>query len=256
MTRPLIGISCYSERADYWIMRDDDVVLVPRTYVEMVLAAGGVPVLLAPVDGAEEAVDALDGLLLTGGQDVDPARYGQVAGAHTDTPRTGRDAADVAALHRALRRGIPVLGVCRGLQLLNVALGGTLHQHLPDVVGAQVAGAHSAGPGVYAPVPVLTEPGTRAAEILGPGPVTVRCHHHQGVDRVAPGLRVSARAGDVVEALEWSDPSGPGGADAPWVVGVQSHPERDAEDLRLAGALVAAATRARSRAFRPVRLAG
>ncbi|WP_224388033.1 gamma-glutamyl-gamma-aminobutyrate hydrolase family protein [Pseudonocardia sp. ICBG1293] len=254
MRPPLIGISCYAERADYWIMRDDDVVLVPRSYVDMVLAAGGVPVLLAPVDGAAGAVDALDGLLVTGGPDVDPARYGHEPGAHTDPPRTERDAADLAALHRALGRGIPVLGVCRGHQLLNVALGGTLHQHLPDVVGREVAAAHAAGPGVYAPVPVRTEPGTRAAQILGPGPVTVRCHHHQGVDRVAPGLRVSARAGAVVEALEWADPDG--GPDEPWVLGVQSHPERDAADLRLARALVAAAGRARDRVVRPDRVAG
>lgn len=253
MTRPLIGISCYAERADYWIMRDDDVVLLPRTYVDMVLAAGGTPVLLAPVAGGDAAVDVLDGLVVAGGPDVDPARYGQPPGAHTDPPRTERDAADLAALHRALARGVPVLGICRGHQLLNVALGGTLHQHLPDVLGAGTAAAHAAGPGVYAPVDVTTEPGTRAARILGPGPVRVRCHHHQGVDRAGAGLRVSARAGDVVEALEWAEPAGP---DTPWVLGVQSHPERDTTDLRLARALVAAARRARTSGLRPVAVAG
>ncbi|MEJ8280136.1 gamma-glutamyl-gamma-aminobutyrate hydrolase family protein [Pseudonocardia spirodelae] len=242
MTRPLIGVSCYVERADYWIMRDDDVVLLPRTYVDMVVAAGGVPVLLAPVAGAADAVDALDGLVVAGGPDVDPARYGRSPGPHTDPPRTERDAADLAALRRALRRGLPVLGVCRGHQLLNVALGGTLHQHLPDVIGERAAAVHAAGPGIYAPVDVAVEPGSRVGDALGAGPVRVRCHHHQAVDRLGDGLRVTARHGGVVEAVE----TAPG---APWTVGVQWHPERVPGDLRLARALVAAAAAARGPAL-------
>lgn len=233
--RPLIGLTAYTERATYWVVEDEETVLLPRGYLDMVSAAGGVPVLLPPTADAPDAVEACAGLLVTGGPDLDPARYGAPAGPHDDLPRPERDDSDVAVVRRALERGIPVLGVCRGHQVLNVALGGTLHQHLPDAVGAGVAGPHSAGPGVYGAVQVTTEPGSRIAQILGTGPVTVRCHHHQAVDRPAPSLRVTARAGPVVEAVELDGPS--------WALGVQSHPERAPDDLRLARALVAAARR-------------
>ncbi|BBG02290.1 MULTISPECIES: gamma-glutamyl-gamma-aminobutyrate hydrolase family protein [Pseudonocardia] len=232
--RPLIGITGYTERASYWIVEDEETVLIPRGYLDMISAAGGTPVLLPPTSDAADAAAACDGVLVSGGPDIGAAHYGAVRGPHDDDPRPERDAADLAAVRRALDLGIPVLGVCRGHQLLNVALGGTLHQHLPDVVGDGVAAEHSAGPGSYAPVQVVAEPGSRAAAALGTEPVTVRCHHHQSVDRLGAGLRVTARAGAVVEAIETGD----GG---PWVLGVQSHPERSPDDLRLAGALVAAA---------------
>lgn len=233
MRRPLIGVTAYTERATYWIVEDEPTVLVPRGYLDMVSAAGGTPVLLPPTADAADAVEACDGLLVTGGPDVGADRYGAAPGRHDDDPRTERDAADLAAIRRALELGIPVLGVCRGHQMLTVAAGGTLHQHLPDVVGAGAAAAHAAGPGVYAPVDVVVEEGSRVAAALGTGPVRVRCHHHQAVDRLGAGLRVTAWHGDVVEAVE-------GTGDA-WVVGVQWHPERVAGDLRLAAALVGAA---------------
>jgi len=240
--RPLIGITAYTERASYWVVEDEETVLVPRGYLDMVSAAGGTPVLLPPTADAADAAAACDGVLLSGGPDIGAAHHGSVRGPHDDEPRAERDAADLAAVHRALELGIPVLGVCRGHQLLNVALGGTLHQHLPDAVGDAVAAAHSAGPGVYAPVQLVAEPGSRIAAALGTGPVTVRCHHHQSVDRPGSGLRVTARSGPVVEAIE----PAPGG---PWVLGVQSHPERSPDDLRLARALVDAA-RARAASTR------
>ena len=232
--RPLIGITAYTERASYWVVEDEETVLVPRGYLDMVSAAGGTPVLLPPTGAAGDAAAACDGVRLSGGPASGAPHPGSGRGPQADEPRTERDAADLAAVHRALELGIPVLGVCRGHQLLNVALGGTLHQHLPDAVGDAVAAAHSAGPGVYAPVQLVAEPGSRIAAALGTGPVTVRCHHHQSVDRPGSGLRVTARSGPVVEAIE----PAPGG---PWVLGVQSHPERSPDDLRLARALVEAA---------------
>ena len=246
--RPLIGLTAYTERATYWVVEDEETVLLPRGYLDMVSAAGGTPVLLPPTADAADAVSGCDGVLVTGGPDIGAACYGAAPGPHDDDPRTERDAADLAAVRRALEIGVPVLGVCRGHQLLNVALGGTLHQHLPDAVGEEVAAAHSAGQGVYAPVEIVAEPGSRIAGLLGTEPVTVRCHHHQTIDRVPLPLRVTARAGGVIEAVEFDG--------EPWVVGVQSHPERSPDDLRLAQGLVAAAQQYRTTGFPAVRIAG
>ncbi|MBP2368204.1 gamma-glutamyl-gamma-aminobutyrate hydrolase family protein [Pseudonocardia parietis] len=243
--RPLIGISSYAESASYWIMEDEDVVLLPRNYVDWVVAAGGVPVLLPPVEGSADAVDSLDGLIVAGGPDIGPSNYGAAPGPHTDPPRVERDASDLAVLRRALDREVPVLGICRGHQLLNVAAGGTVYQHLPDDLGAEVAAVHAAGPADFLPVDVEPEPGSQIEAALGTGPVRVRCHHHQAVARLGSGLRVAARCGDMIEAVETE---GPG-----WAVGVQWHPERVASDLRLARALVDAAA---GRAGGQVRRAG
>ncbi len=226
----MIGLSAYAERARYWIM-DHDVVLLPRQYVDMISAAGGTPVVLPPTAAAADAVDACDGVLFAGGPDLDPAHYGAEPGPRTDPPRPERDASDLAALRRALERRIPVLGVCRGNQLLNVGLGGTLHQHLPDVVGHL---RHSIEPATFGPVSVTPDAGTRVGDALGGETLQVWCHHHQAVDRLGDGLRVTARADDgTVEAVELDG--------HPFVVGVQWHPEQEPRDLRLATALVDAA---------------
>jgi gamma-glutamyl-gamma-aminobutyrate hydrolase PuuD len=200
-------------------------VLLPRTYPDVVLSAGGVPVLLPPVEAAAAAVDRLDAVVLSGGPDVAPARYGATPHPLTGRPRLDRDAAETAVLHRALERGIPVLGVCRGAQLMNVALGGTLVQHVPDAVGHT---GHNPSPGVFGPVDVTLAAGSRVGAAVGPA-VSVQCHHHQAIDRVADGLVVTGRAADgTVEAVEL--------AGHPFVVGVQWHPEQDATDLRLVSA--------------------
>jgi gamma-glutamyl-gamma-aminobutyrate hydrolase PuuD len=215
---------------------DRDVVLLNRTYTDMVVAGGGVPVLLPPVAGVANAVDRLDGVLLSGGPDVAADRYGAPAHPRTVAAHPDRDTAELAVLHRALALDLPVLGVCRGAQLLNVARGGTLHQHLPDVVGHD---GHNPTPGVFTDVAVRLDPAARVGAALGPAVgdgLRVRCHHHQAVDRLAPGLVATAWAADgTVEALE--DPA------RPFVVGVQWHPEQDAADPRLVAALVAAAVR-------------
>lgn len=226
---PVVGLTSYGERARFGVW-DVDAALLPRTYVDMVVAAGGAPVLVPPVAAAAVAADGLDALVVTGGPDVSPALYGAARHPATGPSRDERDAAELAVLHRALGRGIPVLGVCRGLQLLNVALGGTLVQHVPDAVGHA---GHNPTPGVFGTTDVVPVAGSRVGAALG-GPVRVRCHHHQAVDRLAPGLVVSARAPDgLVEAVE--------GTGGPFVVGVQWHPEEDAADLRIFTALVAAA---------------
>lgn len=227
--RPVIGVTAYGEQARYGVW-DHEAVLLPRTYSDVVIAAGGVPVLLPPVPESAAAVDRLDAVVLAGGPDVGPDRYGAAPHPRTGAPRPERDAAELAVLHRALERGIPVLGVCRGAQILNVGLGGTLVQHVPDAVGHT---GHNPSPGVFGTVEVALEPGSRTGAALGPR-ATVRCHHHQALDRLADGLVVTGRATDgLVEAVER--------AGAPWVVGVQWHPEEVATDVRLMSALVRAA---------------
>ncbi|MGI5130261.1 gamma-glutamyl-gamma-aminobutyrate hydrolase family protein [Pseudonocardia sp. CA-107938] len=226
-TRPLVGITAYGEQAQYGVW-DTESVLLPYTYPNSVVAAGGVPVLVPPLVAAAAAVDRLDAVVISGGPDVAPDRYGALPHPRTGAPRPERDAAEQAIIERALDRGIPLLAVCRGHQLLDVTLGGTLHQHLPDVVGHE---KHNVAPGVFSTVEIALEPGSRVAAALGPS-VTAQCHHHQSIDRLAAGLTVTGRAADgTIEAVELDG--------HPFVVGVQWHPEQD--DPRLFGALVAAA---------------
>jgi putative glutamine amidotransferase len=227
--RPLVGLTTYQEKAACLVW-DTEFVLLHRTYVDMVVQAGGVPVLLPPVEGGTtEAIPALDALVLTGGSDIDPAHYG--APPHETTrSRPFRDEAEVALLHAALERDLPVLGVCRGAQLINVALGGSLTQHLPDDIGHS---RHAPAPGVFGPNQVRLAEGSKVAAIVGTD-VEVRCHHHQALDRVADGLAVVGwSTDDTVEAIEL-----PGRR---FAIGVQWHPEQDATDKRLFAALVEAA---------------
>lgn len=226
-SRPVVGVTAYGERAAFGVW-DTEAVLLPRNYTDMVVAAGGVPVLLPPRVEAAEAVDRVDAVVLAGGADIAADRYGAMQHPSAGAPRPDRDAAELAVLARALDRGLPVLGVCRGAQLLNVGLGGSLVQHLPDVVGHL---GHNPTPGVFGTVTVELDPAGRVGALLGPL-VQAQCHHHQSIDRLADGLRVTGRATDgTVEAVELSGPE--------FVVGVQWHPEQD--DQRLFTALVAAA---------------
>jgi putative glutamine amidotransferase len=206
---------------------------LPKVYFEAVNRAGGIAVLLPPqpVDAeiASAVLDGLDGLIITGGKDVDPARYGQVAHPETDEPRPDRDAWEDALLTAAIDRGLPFLGICRGAQLLNVALGGTLHQHLPEVVGST---RYNLGRGEFAQNEVTVE-GSRLASLIGES-VVGRSYHHQAIDEVAEGLVVTARSDDgTIQAVELPD--------AAFGVGVQWHPEQDQDDIRLFEGLVEAA---------------
>jgi len=181
-------------------------------------------------DVAERVLDSLDGLLITGGNDVDPSAYGQQPHPSNDKPAPERDDWEFALLRGALARKLPVLGICRGAQVLNVALGGSLHQHLPDVIGHS---GHRAGNAVFTTLPVRTVAGTRLASLVGES-VDARCYHHQAIADLGEGLVVSGWDADgVVEALELP------GDD--FVLAVQWHPEESLDDLRLFSAIVEAA---------------
>jgi putative glutamine amidotransferase len=228
---PVIGLTAYCEDAR-WSHWHKPAVLLPANYAEQVAAAGGIPVLLPPLPGIAAAVRMLDGVLLTGGGDIDPGRYGAHPDPHTSRVSESRDAAELEVLDAAVTAGMPVLGVCRGMQLVNVARGGTLCQHLGNDAG------HTPAPGTFGSHPVRIAAGTRLAGILGANGagVDVPTAHHQAIDRLGDGLVATAWAADgVVEAVERP------GAGAPFFVAVQWHPEAGA-DPRLIKALVGAAS--------------
>ncbi len=201
--RPVVGICAAVERAR-WAAWDYEVNLSQRTYSREVAAAGAQPVLLPPTEemttAPEEVLDLLDALILAGGGDVDPGTYGASADERTANTRPERDAFEVALCRAALDRDLPLLGVCRGMQILNVALGGDLVQHL------DTASTHLHTPGEFTDHDVVLEPGSLAARAAGCERISVRSHHHQGLGRLGEGLVVSGRADDgVVEAVELPD---------------------------------------------------
>ncbi|MFF5446682.1 gamma-glutamyl-gamma-aminobutyrate hydrolase family protein [Streptomyces sp. NPDC012888] len=226
MPRPLIGITTYVEASTRYGVWDVPTVLTPTGYHRLVQASGGAAVLLPPdePEAAGEVLSRVDGLVIAGGPDVDPAHYGAARDPRTGPAATERDAWELALIRAALESGTPLLGICRGMQALNVALGGTLIQHIDG---------HSAGPGIMSHHPVRPVPGTRYAALV-PEESQVPTYHHQAVDRLGRGLVASAHAVDgTVEAVEL-----PGAA---WVLGVQWHPERGV-DTRVMSALVTAAS--------------
>lgn len=234
MARPIVGITTYVVPAK-WSYWESDAALVPAAYVHAVEAAGGRPVLVPPApDGIEETLDAVDGLVFSGGADLDPDLYGQEPHPETRGVDEARDRSELALVERALERDMPVLAICRGSQVLNVARGGDLVQHLPDVLGDE---KHKHTPGTFGDHEITLEGGTRLASLLGER-APVKSHHHQGIGRVGAGLRVAAHADDgTVEAVE--DPA------HRFAVGVLWHPEAG-EDARLFEELVREASRYRS----------
>lgn len=232
MRRPVIGISAYREQAR-WGVWDQPAVLVPATYVDQVAEAGGLPVVIPPSTGADpQVLELLDGLVLAGGADLNPERYGQTVHAETAGWRDDRDSGELTLVDGALQRDLPLLGICRGLQIMTVHAGGSLQQHLPDVVGHE---GHRPEPGVFGIHDVTLAPGSRTHAILG-DQVSVKSYHHQGVGD--PGsLRVAGHAVDgSIEVVE--------APDRRFAVGVLWHPEAG-DDPRLFQALVAAASAAR-----------
>lgn len=231
--RPLIGITSYAEEIR-WGVWTEEAALVPLAYVRAVEEAGGRPLVVPPSeDGLEETLDALDGVIFSGGGDLDPELYGAKPHDETDMPRTERDAAELRLLEAALDRDMPVLAICRGSQLLNVARGGDLEQHLPETVGHE---QHRHDPGSFSDHDVKVAAGSRLGGLLGDR-APVKSHHHQGFGRIGSGLREVAWAEDgVVEGLEDSDKR--------FALGVLWHPE-EGEDFALFQGLVAQARRYR-----------
>jgi putative glutamine amidotransferase len=232
--RPVIGICTALARANWGVWHERDAALLAFSYIAAIQRAGGLAVMIPPDEGLEddpdEILDLLDGLILAGGNDIDPAAYG--ADPHPATLHTvpERDRSELALARRAIERDLPVLGICRGMQLINVAFGGTLRQHLPDELGHE---EHRRTPGSFegADHDVRLTPGSLAARAAGEELHGTKSHHHQGVATVGEGLEVTGHSvlDDLPEALE-----APGCA---FVLGVQWHPEAD-ERSRIVGALV------------------
>ncbi len=243
MGRPVVGVTGYRSPAR-WGPWDRPADLIPVPYVESLARAGVRAVILPPDPVDSEVLDRLDGLVLAGGPDVDPGRYGAVPHPMTDPPAHERDAGELVLYRAARLRGLPVLGICRGLQLMVVAEGGSLHQQLPDLSGTIL---HRPGPGRFADHGATFAAGSVAAAAVGAEYATVNSSHHQAVDD--PGrLKVTGWAEDgTVEAVE--DPA------APFVLGVQWHPEETPDDPvseRVFAAFAsAAATRAAPTRVRP-----
>jgi gamma-glutamyl-gamma-aminobutyrate hydrolase PuuD len=227
---PLIGLTTYVETAR-WGPWEERAALLPESYVQAVDSGGGLAVLLPPgPTGAAAVLARVDGLILTGGPDVDPTRYGEDPHPETGAPRTARDEWELALCRLALERDVPLLAICRGAQILNVACGGTLHQHLPEQVGHT---GHRPAPGTMGMTDVAIDARSAVGRVLGTT-VSVYCSHHQALDRVGAGLDVVGRAPDgTIEAVEI-----PGRR---FAVGLQWHPEDDPTDRRIFAALVDAA---------------
>jgi putative glutamine amidotransferase len=250
--RPLIGLTTYLEQAQMGIW-DVPASFLPKVYFDAVTRAGGVAILLPPqpVDAgiAHQVLAGLDGLIITGGKDVDPERYGQERHAETDEPRRDRDEWEDALLMAAIDTQLPFLGICRGAQVLNVALGGTLHQHLPEVLGTT---RYNLGEGNFNDNEISIEESSRMRGLVGESLVG-KSYHHQAIDELGEGLVVTARSDDgLIQAVELEG--------SPFGVAVQWHPEQDADDIRLFEGLVDAArehasqssgSAARPRAARP-----
>ncbi|HEY0258901.1 MAG TPA: gamma-glutamyl-gamma-aminobutyrate hydrolase family protein [Lacisediminihabitans sp.] len=236
---PLIGVTTYLERSQSGVW-DVPASFLPKVYLDAVTAAGGIAVLLPPqpvtAEIAGRVIDGIDGLVVAGGRDVDPARYGQERHPLTDESRPDRDAWETALFAAAIDRDVPFLGICRGLQVLNVALGGSLHQHLPEVVGSL---RYSGEAGVFARNEVeLGERGIVPTLLADTPVLEIKSYHHQAIDRLGDGLVVTARSDDgTVQAIEVGS--------VRFGVGVQWHPEQVPDDLRLFEGLVDAARKAK-----------
>lgn len=236
MPRPLIGVCAAVEPATYGVWEAEPAVLLPLSYARAIHGAGGMVAMLPPDRRASEdpaeLLDKLDALVLAGGADIDAEHQGVVPHPETVGTNPDRDDFEIALALGALKREMPLLGVCRGMQVLNVACGGTLDQHIPERLGHH---SHRPVPGSWAEHDVRIEPGSLAARAARTEHLTVKSHHHQGVDRVGEALTPTAWAtdDDTVEAIE--------SADGKWVLGVLWHPEEDVADA-IIPALVAKAT--------------
>lgn len=241
MPRPVIGICTALEHAR-WSVWDQQAMLTPRSYVDAVHRAGGLALLLPPDPETErdpdQVLDLLDGLVLAGGADIDPSQYGAEPHEKTIGTVPERDTFEIALVRRALERDMPMLGICRGMQLMNVAAGGTLNQHVPESHGHEDH-RRSLGSFDNSDHDVRLEPGSLAARTAGAETHGTKSHHHQGIQDLGDGLRVTGWADldELPEAIEAPDKR--------FALGVQWHPEAD-ERSRLIAALVEEAAAVRS----------
>ena len=230
--RPVIGITAALEQAGWTVWADVEANVSQRTYSLNAADAGAIPVILPPDEATTEEpgplLDLIDALLLSGGSDIDPSTYGERPGAHTQGSSLVRDRFELALARAALDREMPVLGICRGMELLNVACGGTLEQHLPD------ADLHLHTPGQFSDHDVRLEPGTLAARVVGAERASVRSHHHQGIARLGEGLVASgwAEPGGAIEAIEMPARR--------WAVGILWHAEEERRSPVIGSLAVAA----------------
>lgn len=241
VSKPLIGLTTYRQQAQTGVW-NVEASFLPAEYFDSVNRAGGIAVLLPPqevtAEGARSIISGLDGLIVCGGRDVDSALYGEAAGEHNDAPDQRRDAFEMALYSAAIEADLPFLGICRGQQVLNVHQGGTLIQHLPDVVGST---KYQLGNAQFTSAEIAVESGSLLSQALG-GDAKVKgeLYHHQAINRVGNGLKVVARSEDnIVEAVELEGHS--------FGVAVQWHPEHSPEDNRIFEALVSAAAEHRSK---------
>lgn len=232
--RPKIALTSYYQEAS-WGVWTAKAAILHGSYVEAVVASGGIPILLPPVGTDDTVLDLVDGLIVVGGPDVEPSRYGAAAHPQTSSQPL-RDTHDTILTKAALERRLPLFAICRGAQILNVALQGSLVQHLPDI---NPNASYQPAPGVYGEAAFTTEAGSLIRELLGDA-ASAPCYHHQAIDFVPEGLRVTASSQDgTIQAVESTS-----GA---WVLGVQFHPEQNPRDLRLFRGFILAAGSYRTR---------
>ena len=231
--KPLIGLSCYRQRGQTGVW-DTEMAMLPAFYLEGVTRAGGIAVIIPPQDidsiGAKKILSSLDALVITGGRDVESSRYGQPAHVQAEKPDRLRDLLEDTLVSAAIDMKLPFLGICRGAQVLNVNRGGTLIQHLPDVVGDN---RYQPGGGNFAKMSMDIKSGSKLSALLGQSAIGA-LYHHQAIDQPGKGLMVTAHSPDgIIQAVELED--------HPFGLAVQWHPEQTLEDLRLFEALVSAA---------------
>ncbi|MGH3886075.1 MAG: gamma-glutamyl-gamma-aminobutyrate hydrolase family protein [Pseudonocardiaceae bacterium] len=228
--QPIIGLTSYTERARYTTW-NNTCVLLPVSYIEAVTEAGGCPVILPTIASFPgRALAALHGLILTGGGDIDPALYGGTPHPAIERVREERDAFEIALLQAAIQLKMPILGMCRGAQIMNVGLGGSLIQHLPDQLAST---DHHPVEGKYGTHSIAVVADSKLGAVLG-CKIDVECHHHQAVDSVGHNLHAVAFSSDgTVEAVELAGEN--------FAIGVQWHPERNANSVGLLSAFISAA---------------